>query len=108
MDDLPNQTTGDARPEPIDLGDEVWLIDTRMGGYTGITAGYLIRGEKPALVETGAATSAAEVVEVLSDLGVDANDLATMSRRWQTTSRPWRRKHRPSGKRSNNRRPKAC
>ena len=78
MDDLPNQTTGDARPEPIDLGDEVWLIDTRMGGYTGITAGYLIRGEKPALVETGAATSAAEVVEVLSDLGVDANDLATI------------------------------
>ena len=78
MDDLPHQSAGDARPEPIDLGDDVWLIDTRMGGYTGITAGYLIRGDKPALVETGAATSAAEVVEVLSGLGVGTNDLATI------------------------------
>ena len=43
------------RTEPVDLGDEVWLVDTRMGGYDGITAGYLVRGERPGLVETGAA-----------------------------------------------------
>jgi glyoxylase-like metal-dependent hydrolase (beta-lactamase superfamily II) len=63
---------------PVDLGDEVWLIDTRMGGYDGITAGYLIRGERPCLVETGAARSADEVVEGLAALGVGADDLATI------------------------------
>jgi len=63
---------------PVDLGDEVWLIDTRMGGYDGITAGYLIRGERPCLVETGAARSADEVVEGLATLGVGPEDLATI------------------------------
>ena len=63
---------------PVDLGDEVWLIDTQMGGYDGITAGYLIRGERPCLVETGAARSADEVVDALAALGVGADDLATI------------------------------
>ena len=61
---------------PVDLGDEVWLIDTHMGGYDGITAGYLIRGEHPCLVETGAARSAGTVVDALSALGVGSEDLA--------------------------------
>jgi glyoxylase-like metal-dependent hydrolase (beta-lactamase superfamily II) len=63
---------------PVDLGDEVWLVDTQMGGYDGITAGYLIRGERPCLVETGAARSAPEVVEALAGLGVRTDDLATI------------------------------
>jgi glyoxylase-like metal-dependent hydrolase (beta-lactamase superfamily II) len=64
---------------PLDLGDEVWLIDTQMGGYDGITAGYLIRGERPCLVETGAARSANDVASALAALGVDADDLATIA-----------------------------
>ena len=64
---------------PVDLGDEVWLVDTQMGGYDGITAGYLIRGERPCLVETGAARSSAEVVDALAALGVGADDLATIA-----------------------------
>ena len=63
---------------PRDLGDEVWLIDTQMGGFTDITAAYLIRGERPCLVETGAASSAAEVVRAVTSLGVAADDLATI------------------------------
>ena len=63
---------------PVDLGDEVWLIDTQMGGYDGITAGYLIRGERPCLVETGAARSSGEVVDALAALGVGADDLSTI------------------------------
>jgi len=63
---------------PVDLGDEVWLVDTQMGGYDGITAGYLIRGDRPCLVETGAARSAGEVVAGLGALGVGADDLATI------------------------------
>lgn len=62
----------------VDLGHDVWMVDTRMGGYDGITAGYLIRGERPCLVETGAAHSAGAVVDTLAELGVGAADLATI------------------------------
>jgi len=65
-------------PRITNLGHDVFEIDTQMGGYTGITAGYLIRGERPALVETGTALSAPVVVEALTALGIDADDLATI------------------------------
>ena len=61
-----------------DLGAETSLIDTRMGGFDGITAAYLIRADRPALVETGAALSAPLVVEQLAALGVGADELATI------------------------------
>jgi len=61
-----------------DLGDEVFHIDTRMGGYEGITSGYLIRSSRPCLVETGTARSAAEVIGALAALGVGPEDLATI------------------------------
>jgi glyoxylase-like metal-dependent hydrolase (beta-lactamase superfamily II) len=60
------------------LGHEVFQIDTRMAGYEGITAGYLIRGERPCLVETGTAPSAPVVRDALTRLGVGAADLATV------------------------------
>ncbi len=61
-----------------DLGHEVFQVDTRMAGYDGITAGYLIRGERPCLVETGTAPSAPIVRDALAALGVQAADLATV------------------------------
>ena len=61
-----------------DLGNDVTMIDTQMGGYEGITSSYLIRSSKPALIETGAALSAQGVVDQLATLGVDAADLATI------------------------------
>jgi glyoxylase-like metal-dependent hydrolase (beta-lactamase superfamily II) len=60
------------------LGGDVFHIDTRMGGYSGITSGYLIRGSRPCLVETGTARSAGLVVRALAELGVEAADLATI------------------------------
>jgi len=60
------------------LGDEVYQIDTRMAGYPGITAGYLIRSDRPCLVETGTAPSAPVVADALASLGVGADDLATV------------------------------
>jgi glyoxylase-like metal-dependent hydrolase (beta-lactamase superfamily II) len=54
-----------------DLGHDVFQIDTRMAGYDGITAAYLIRGERPCLVETGTAPSAPLVRDALAALGVD-------------------------------------
>ena len=61
-----------------DLGQEVFQIDTRMAGYDGITAGYLIRGDRPCLVETGTAPSAPIVRDALAELGVGPGDLATV------------------------------
>jgi glyoxylase-like metal-dependent hydrolase (beta-lactamase superfamily II) len=60
------------------LGHEVFQIDTRMAGYDGITAGYLIRGDRPCLVETGTAPSAPVVRDALTRLGVGAGDRATV------------------------------
>lgn len=61
-----------------DLGQEVFHIDTRMGGYDGITSGYLIRGSRPCLIETGTARSAPVVVAALAELGIGPDDLATI------------------------------
>src|SRR5258707_9069194 len=60
------------------LGHEVYQIDTRMAGYHGITAGYLIRSDRPCLVETGTAPSAPVVRDALAGLGVGPGDLATV------------------------------
>jgi glyoxylase-like metal-dependent hydrolase (beta-lactamase superfamily II) len=65
-------------PHPIHLGAQVHLIDTAMSGYDGITAAYAILGDRPALVETGTATSAPVVRAALAALGVDRDELATI------------------------------
>jgi len=75
-------TTGNSQesggPDITDLGDDVFQIDTRMAGYQGITAGYLIRSSRPCLVETGTSTSAPVVQAALAALGIGADDLATV------------------------------
>jgi glyoxylase-like metal-dependent hydrolase (beta-lactamase superfamily II) len=68
----------DASDVITDLGHQVFQIDTRMAGYDGITAGYLIRGDRPCLVETGTAPSAPLVAGALAALGVGPRDLATV------------------------------
>ena len=68
----------DPKTSATQLGADVHLLDTQMGGYDGITAAYLIRSSRPALVETGAARSADRVVAELAALGVGADDLATI------------------------------
>jgi glyoxylase-like metal-dependent hydrolase (beta-lactamase superfamily II) len=76
MDD---ETPGyDVAEVVTDVGHDVYQIDTRMAGYDGITAGYLIRGERPCLVETGTAPSAPLVRDALAALGVGPADLATV------------------------------
>jgi glyoxylase-like metal-dependent hydrolase (beta-lactamase superfamily II) len=62
----------------IGLGDDVHIIDTRMAGYDGITAGYLILADRPVLVETGTAKSAPTVQAALASHGLGPEDLATI------------------------------
>jgi glyoxylase-like metal-dependent hydrolase (beta-lactamase superfamily II) len=61
------------------LGHDIHSVDTLMSGYTGITAGYLIAGERPCLVETGTARSAPAVRRALDALGISPTDLATIA-----------------------------
>jgi glyoxylase-like metal-dependent hydrolase (beta-lactamase superfamily II) len=62
-----------------DLGHDVHEIDTLMSGYSGITAGYLVAGSRPCLVETGTARSAPTVRRALDALGIGPHDLATIA-----------------------------
>lgn len=51
-------------------------IDTLLGGWENVTAGYLVSGSAPVLVETGSQTSVPELLAVLQELGVGPDDLA--------------------------------
>jgi glyoxylase-like metal-dependent hydrolase (beta-lactamase superfamily II) len=51
-------------------------IDTLLGGWRRVTAGYLIEGPAPVLVETGSQSSVPVVLEALAGLGVGPDDLA--------------------------------
>jgi len=51
-------------------------IDTLLGGWEHVTAGYLIEGPAPVLVETGSQSSVAVLLESLAALGVDSHELA--------------------------------
>ncbi len=62
----------------VDLGHEVYQIDTFMAGYDRISAGYLFRADRPCLVETGTAASAPVVRDALARLGIGPADLATV------------------------------
>lgn len=58
------------------LAPGVWEIDTMLGGWSRVTAGYLIEGPAPVLVETGSQSSVPALLAALSDHGVAAGDLA--------------------------------
>jgi glyoxylase-like metal-dependent hydrolase (beta-lactamase superfamily II) len=60
----------------IEVRPGVWEIDTRLSGWERITAGYLIAGPAPVLIETGSQTSVPVLLAALDDLGVAADDLA--------------------------------
>jgi glyoxylase-like metal-dependent hydrolase (beta-lactamase superfamily II) len=51
-------------------------IDTRLGGWERVTAGYLVEGPAPVLVETGSQTSVPALLAALDDLGLGPGDLA--------------------------------
>ena len=53
-------------------------IDTRLGGWQQVTAGYLIEGPAPVLVETGSQTSVPVLLAALGRLGLGAFDLAAV------------------------------
>jgi glyoxylase-like metal-dependent hydrolase (beta-lactamase superfamily II) len=51
-------------------------LDTLLGGWQRVTAGYLVEGPAPVLVETGSQSSVPALLAALAAEGVDADDLA--------------------------------
>lgn len=57
------------------IADGIHQLDTRIGGWDQITAGFLVEGPQPALVETGARTSVETVRDTLNAAGLGPADL---------------------------------
>jgi glyoxylase-like metal-dependent hydrolase (beta-lactamase superfamily II) len=54
----------------------VFQIDTLLGGWARVTAGYLVEGPAPVLIETGSQSSAGVLLDALARHGVAPGDLA--------------------------------
>jgi glyoxylase-like metal-dependent hydrolase (beta-lactamase superfamily II) len=66
----------DVTAEPHPIADGVVEIDTLLGGWQRVTAGYLITGPAPVLVETGSQSSVPVLLSALASLGLGPDDLA--------------------------------
>jgi glyoxylase-like metal-dependent hydrolase (beta-lactamase superfamily II) len=60
------------------IADGVIEIDTMLGGWSRVTAGYLLEGDEPALVETGSQSSVPVLLAALKRLGVNRGSLPTV------------------------------
>ena len=65
-----------AIPPPRRIADGVLEIDTMLGGWERVTAGYLIEGSAPVLIETGSQTSVPVLLAALAQIGVGPAELA--------------------------------
>lgn len=71
-DGIPDGVTAEATL----IAEGVIQLDTLLGGWERVTAGYLIEGETPVLVETGSQSSVPVLLAQLERLGVGADDLS--------------------------------
>jgi glyoxylase-like metal-dependent hydrolase (beta-lactamase superfamily II) len=60
----------------VEIAPGVLQIDTRLGGWDRVTAGYLVTGTEPVLVETGSQTSVPALLDALAGMGVEPGELA--------------------------------
>jgi glyoxylase-like metal-dependent hydrolase (beta-lactamase superfamily II) len=60
----------------VTVADGVIELDTLLGGWERVTAGYLIEGSAPVLIETGSQSSVPVLLAQLDRLGLGPTDLA--------------------------------
>jgi glyoxylase-like metal-dependent hydrolase (beta-lactamase superfamily II) len=65
-----------AVPAPRTIAPGVLEIDTLLGGWERVTAGYLIEGSAPVLIETGSQSSVPVLLAALEQIGVGPEELA--------------------------------
>jgi glyoxylase-like metal-dependent hydrolase (beta-lactamase superfamily II) len=71
------EAVGSTGTEPATtVADGVLEIDTLLGGWQRVTAGYLVTGDAPVLVETGSQSSVPILMDRLGQLGLGPADLA--------------------------------
>lgn len=63
-------------PNMEQIHSDIFMIDTMLGGRPGITGAYVFAGDQPAIVDTGAETSADTVDAELAAAGIGPDDLA--------------------------------
>ena len=63
-------------PMPHAIAPGVLEIDTLLGGWERVTAGYLIEGSAPVLIETGSQSSVPVLLAALDKIGVGPEELA--------------------------------
>ena len=61
---------------PRTIAPGVLEIDTLLGGWERVTAGYLIEGSAPVLIETGSQSSVPVLLAALDQIGVGPGELA--------------------------------
>jgi len=61
--------------QPLQIADGIMQLDTLLGGMDQMTAGFLVSGELPALVETGSQSSVPVVQRALESAGLGPRDL---------------------------------
>lgn len=66
---------GNLRSTPVDLGNNIWMIDLLEQGLRCRTAAYFIRDEKLTLIETGSSLSHDILVDALGQIDVQPTDL---------------------------------
>ncbi len=59
-----------------EVAPSVYQIDTLLGGWHKVTAGYLIGGVEPLLIETGSQSSVSTLLRALKQLNIASSDLA--------------------------------
>ena len=67
---------GGGAPSPRSIAPGVLEIDTLLGGWERVTAGYLIEGTAPVLIETGSQSSVPALLAALHAIGVGPEELA--------------------------------
>lgn len=76
---LHDPQSGAAEPvvaPPHSIAQGVLEIDTLLGGWKRVTAGYLIEGSAPVLIETGSQSSVPVLLESLAQIGIGPWELA--------------------------------
>lgn len=75
----PVEPEAPAQAVPTEIAPGVIQLDTLLGGWAQVTAGYLVTGTDPVLVETGSQTSVPALLAGLAALGMSADQLAAIA-----------------------------
>ena len=76
--ETPDAQDAPDTPVPTAIGEGVLQVDTLLGGWDRVTAGYVIQGPNPVLVETGSQSSVPVLLEALAGIGLGPSDLSAV------------------------------